>query len=378
MYTLLPSLLGPLIISRRPRHSVGWLLYGVGLAFGSLFLLQELIIYTSFTAVGPVPGALYIAWVGSQLWIVPFALILVTVAMFPDGHIPARRWRWVLWLILIFAVTMLVSEVFEQPMTSAYNLDNPFTAPPEWDRASPILFSIAVSGLLLAVLGVSVLTIVRFRNAHGAERQQWKWLAWSLLVSVVLIVAGVILTFIFQSTLGEAMISWSLGFPVLSIGIAVLRYRLYDIDVIINRTLVYTMLTLTLALLYIGSIVLLQNVFRVLIGQSSDLAIVVSTLSIAAVFTPLRRRIQTFIDHRFYRRKYDAEQVLATFSATLRDETDLDHLAVTILGVADTTMQPAHLSLWLRADAPSAKAARQPAMPATQDASSRVSLQAGQ
>jgi hypothetical protein len=198
--------------------------------------------------------------------------------------------------------------------------------------------------------------VVGRRRARGVERQQIKWL---LYAGAIFFVGNVLKNTVF-SPLGE--VSWGLwvgyllvgigglGGPI-AIGIAILRYRLYEIDTLINRTLVYGLLTAMLVALYFGGIVVLQRFFIILTGQQSTLAVVASTLLIAALFTPLRRRIQSFIDRRFYRRKYDARKTLEAFSAQLREDTDLNALSEDLVGVVRETMQPAHVSLWLRPEA---------------------------
>ena len=196
--------------------------------------------------------------------------------------------------------------------------------------------------------------IVRVERASRLERQQIKWLVYAAALMGVSFVAAVTVRGVWDPVwvfvlVGVAAFNF---FPI-AVGIAILRYRLYDIDVLINRTLVYGLLTATLVALYFGGVVLLQGVFVALTGQKSTLAIVASTLIIAALFTPLRRRIQSFIDRRFYRRKYDARKTLEAFLAKLRDETDLDALNAELVGVVRETMQPAHVSLWLRPDRPS-------------------------
>jgi hypothetical protein len=195
--------------------------------------------------------------------------------------------------------------------------------------------------------------VVRFRRAGGRERQQLKWLTYAGVVFIVIFVRSI---FVPQTVRASEI--WPLVSLVLlvtvypsipaAVGVAILRHRLYDIDIIINRTLVYGSLTVMLVALYFGGIVMLQKAFVVLAGEKSTLAVVASTLLIAALFTPLRRRIQSFIDRRFYRRKYDARKTLEAFSAHLRDETDLQALRGDLEGVVRETMQPAHVSLWLR------------------------------
>jgi hypothetical protein len=207
-----------------------------------------------------------------------------------------------------------------------------------------------VFGVLGVILGVVVIgavasVVVRFRRSRGIERQQMKWFVYAVAPVLVMPIEDYLPGIISSVALGAVLI----GLPA-AIGVAVLRYRLYDVDVLINRTLVYGSLTALLVTVYVGSIVVLQAVFRSLTGQDSQLTIVASTLAIAALFNPLHRRIQAFVDRRFYRRKYDAAKTVAAFSARLRDETDLAELNEELLAVVRETMQPAHVSLWLRPD----------------------------
>jgi hypothetical protein len=219
---------------------------------------------------------------------------------------------------------------------------------------SPILDAVAVAGTILAsasMVASAVSLIVRMRRAGRVERQQIKWLAYGGAVVVGAVFIGSMIS-IWSGDVGIAVIGFGLlGVPIFT-GVAIARYRLYDIDIVINRTLVYGALTAALAAVYFGGVATLQALFRALTDQEQQpqLAIVVSTLVIAALFDPLRRRIQSFIDRRFYRRKYDARKTLEAFSATLRDETDLRLLNDHLVEVVAETMQPAHVSLWLRPD----------------------------
>jgi ADP-ribosylglycohydrolase len=195
--------------------------------------------------------------------------------------------------------------------------------------------------------------VARYRRASGVERQQLKWFALAAVLGGAFLVGRLLsLDWLLDNTLSTFLDSATTIGLYLTVGVAILRYRLYDIDVLINRTLVYGSLTAMLALIYVGGVAVTQAIFRALTGQEEQpqLAIVVSTLAIAALFSPLRRRIQVFIDRRFYRRKYDATKTLEAFSARLRDETNLDALNDELVGVVRETMQPAYLSLWLRPD----------------------------
>ena len=203
-------------------------------------------------------------------------------------------------------------------------------------------------GLLCASgLASAASLVIRFRRSRGEERLQLKWVAYAAAITVAAVVPAIAVT-----RGGPPSLIIVIAAPLVPVaaGVAILRYRLYEIDVLINRTLVYGSLTASLAAVYVGSVVVLQTVLRALTGQETQLAVVASTLAIAALFNPLRRRIQDFIDRRFYRRKYDAAKILEAFSAKLRDETDLDTLTNYLGEVVEETMQPAHVSLWLRPD----------------------------
>jgi hypothetical protein len=268
--------------------------------------------------------------------------------LFPDGRLPSRRWRPVGWLAVAAIITIGSGTAF----TPGPLVDNPEIRNPLGLALleGSLLEEGGVGWLLLpasVVLSASSM-VVRFRRATGVERQQIKWFA---LAATFAAVGWVVLTFTYETELiGAAQLLQLLSLLSipLAVGIAVLKYRLYDIDLVINRTLVYGSLTAILALIYFGSVVLLRGLLFSVTGQSSQLTVVVSTLLIAALFNPLRRRIQSFIDRCFYRRKYDAAKTLAAFSAKLRDETDLEQLTDELLAVLRETIQPTHASVWLR------------------------------
>ena len=227
--------------------------------------------------------------------------------------------------------------------------DNPLGIEVATDVLNPV--ETIMYGLALVA---TISLLVRLRRSKGVERQQVKWFTYA----VVVLATSALLAYVVLESIGIRWLEWVslvpvmvgvVGLPV-AVGIAILRYRLYNIDLLINRTLVYGSLTVVLALVYSGSVVLFQELFRTLTGSDSQFAVVVSTLAIAALFQPLRRRIQASIDRRFYRKKYDARKTLEAFSAKLRDETDLDSLSGDLTGVVKETMQPTHVSLWLRSD----------------------------
>jgi len=323
-------ILGGLIASRRPRNPYGWvwLVFGSGLALQ--LLAESYAAYALVVDPGSLPAPRTISRVlglGGPLALAfaPFLLLL-----FPTGDLPSRRWRPLAWAAATAGTALLTLNLF--------------FASPDKVGGTVTAMTVAAASTIFVVLALSALSlVVRYRRTGGVERQQLKWFALAAVVAASSLVGQL---------LGEAL--WNLLIAAtntalyVAVGVAILRYRLYDIDLLINRTLVYGSLTVTLALVYFGGVVGLQSVFRVLTGQESTLAVVASTLVIAALFNPLRRRVQAFVDRYFYRRKYDAAKVLAAFNARLQDETDLDALGNDLARVARETMQPEHLSLWLR------------------------------
>jgi hypothetical protein len=345
---------GALVASRWPKNAIGWIFCWLGLSFSLGSASEEYALYALVTEAGSLLGAEGIlwltAWFGGPIAFAGFALVFL---LFPDGRLPSRRWRPVVWLE-VAAIVCLVAWAFEPGSLGNLGLvrvPNPFGI----QGAATLLGTLGLVGffmtLAVAVAG-GISLVVRFLRARGVERQQIKWFAFSGVVFCAVFAAGPFLWALPKSP-ATAWI-WPVLFlagastiPV-AVGIAILRYRLYDIDLIINRSLVYGPLTAILALVYIGGVVGLQATFRAVTGQESTLAIVASTLAIAALFGPLRRRVQELVDRSFYRRKYDARKTLGAFSARLRDEADLDALNTELVSAVRETMQPAHVSLWLR------------------------------
>ena len=360
-YNLLPlafSALGALVISRQPHNTIGWLMLAPALAtvldaFSTPFV-------SNVTVPPSDPSSLFLVavWASRISWVLgvfPFLLILL---LFPTGRPPSRRWNGlVLAVVSLQMLNLLVVGFGRQlvPFSEAWSVANPIgVIPDEWVRA---LYSV----LLQVILGVLTLLctaslFVRYKHGSVVEKTQIKWIAFASSIFGLLYLVTIL-------TLVATGLSWASDDPValaaqlpagltgitipVTIAIAILRHHLFDIDIIIRRTLVYSTLTLTLGLVYIGCILLSRTLVAPLIG-GSELAIVASTLAIAALFNPLRRRIQNSIDKRFYRRKYDAAKVLAAFGVTVRDETDLDALTNEMLRVVDMTMQPEFVGLWLR------------------------------
>jgi hypothetical protein len=333
------SVIGAIIASRLPNHPIGWICCAIGLIAAVDHFGGEYAVYALLAHPEALAGGKAMLWLQGWFWMLFVGLIVFLLLLFPTGRLPSSRWRPFAWVsVAIISVGVIWS--------SAISPDVRFDAPP-----SPIQLLVLLLGLVAAAS-----VVVGRRGARGVERQQIKWL---LYAGPIWFVGSALKIAVFFFMLVEG--SWGLwvsyllvavgglGGPI-AIGIAILRYRLYEIDILINRTLVYGSLTALLALVYFGGIVLLQRVFVVLTGEKSTLAVVASTLVIAALFNPLRRRVQAFVDRRFYRRKYDAKKTLEAFSARLRDETDLGALRDELVGVVRETMQPAHVSLWLRPD----------------------------
>jgi hypothetical protein len=344
------SIIGAIIASRLPANPVGWLFCAAASTIAVECLSAEYAIYALLARPDSLPLGEALAWLAFWVWIPSIGCIVLSLLLFPNGELPSSRWRWLAWLSVLLTIAGAVWVALSPGVIGNLGFSrNPLGIEGLPRGYKPVQ---TIMSALVFVAAVSTLGL-RLLRTRGIERQQIKWPAF------VAVVAGVG-TLLYDTAISEAIglrwLEWAgyvvvvaalVSFPI-SIGIAILRYRLYEIDILINRTLVYGSLTATLVALYFGGIVVLQRVFVLLTGQQSTLAVVASTLLIAALFTPLRRRIQSFIDRRFYRRKYDARKTLKAFSSHMRDETDLEALSDDLVGVVRETMQPAHVSLWLR------------------------------
>jgi hypothetical protein len=331
---------GALVVSRRPKNPVGYILLGLGIVLEVQVFASA---YSSYARSGH-PDLPFSESLG--YWLTPWTIgptvvlgLVLLVLLFPDGRLPASYFRGVVWMAV--GGSALVSLWW-------------FT----WSEETALGRFVMMMGqfgdvLLFLSCVTSVFAVLeRLQSAGARERQQLKWFGYG---AALFLIAVFFLTMADEQTnewLVFAVIVGGLSAIPVAVGIAMLRYRLYDVDVIINRTLVYGSLTVLLVIVYLGAVTATQAVFHTLTDQEKlpQLAIVASTLVIAALFTPLRRRIQSFIDRRFYRRKYNARKTLETFSAKLRDETDLEALSDDLVGVVRETVQPAHVSLWLRPD----------------------------
>jgi hypothetical protein len=339
---VLLGVIGAVVTARQPRNPIGWILCAVPLSLGLLILGSH--VYWSIALDHP-PGsraAEAVAWLTSWIWI-PALVPAVTLfpLLFPSGRPLTRRWRWVVWVAVAACPTLFVGTAFAPGRLEEYPIQNPLGASGAIEIAVGAIGALGFALMLGAMLASTASLVVRFRRSRAIERQQLKW--------VTAAAALFLLIFVFPTDrLGgddAGFASLLLGLLVVAsaVAISMLRYRLYDIDVVIRRTLTYGALSATLAATYLVLVLLIG----LAVGES-DLAIAGSTLTVAALSHPARARIQATVDRRFYRRKYDATRTLAAFSAQLRDEVDLVTLSAELSAAVRQTMQPAHVSLWLR------------------------------
>jgi hypothetical protein len=350
------STVGAVIVPRMSAENrTGWLFCAIGFLWAVVHFSAEYAIYALLADPGSLPAGEVVSWFFSWPPMLALGLMVFLVLLFPNGRLPGARWRWFARLSAFLTLVGAVLIAFSPgPIVAGL----PAIRNPLGVESLPNAYA-PVQALMFALLAVSVGSLlVRRFYARGVERLQTRWFAYAFAVGAL----GVILKYVVSEPLGLVWLGrvgyaldliGTAGIPV-SMGIAITRYRLYEIDLIINRTLVYGLLTAMLALVYFGGVATTQAIFRALTGQQEQpqLAIVISTLLIAALFNPLRRRIQRFIDRRFYRSNYDARKTLEAFSAKLRDETDLDALSDDLVGVVKETMQPSRISLWQRPGTP--------------------------
>lgn len=339
-------IIGGLIAARHPKNAIGWLLLGGLLIISANDSLRWYVNMGLQVQPGSLPAADVFAAMTDVAEIIGIALIyLFPFLLFPNGRLMSRRWLPILWLAGV-SLFLLFLEIFRP---------GPLVNFPEWDNplgieqmAGYFEISNTLSDILFAALFLicPVLLILRYRSATIIERQQIKWFAFA--ASVVSV--GLFISMIFEQATPLVEIAFWIFINstlLLAMAVAILRYNLWDIDLIIRRTLQYTLLTGLLLLVYFGTIFVLQNLFASITGQRSQVVVVISTLTIAALFNPLRLRVQDFIDSRFYRQKYDAEQALAQFAAAARNEVDMDKLTASLLGVVAEAIHPEKISLWI-------------------------------
>ena len=347
--------MGAVIVAHRPGNAVGWVFSAVGLLSATGGLAMEYAEYASVTRPGSLPGAVLAAWYASWWWYPMLALILVfTLLLFPTGGLLSTHWRPVA-MVAAIATAALTALTALQPTLTLQNEDHTVDNPiglagiqdPEQTTMGAVLFLLLLGATFAAVVSM----VVRFHRSRGVERQQLKWFTYA---GALLILWILMTEFLLPNeACSTSSLAFLIAFVPIAAGIAILRFRLYDIDRIINRTLVYALLTALLGGVYAGAVLVLGQVFGGVGGDPPSWAVASATLAVAALFQPARRRIQQAVDRRFNRRKYNAAMTIELFSARLREQVDLDTLSVELLAVVDQTMQPTAASLWLR---PSAQA----------------------
>ena len=341
------GVVGAVVASRTPNNPIGWLFLTLAFVNGCYELTYGWTHYS--LGVHELVGTRWTGWAASWLSTVSPAFLGLAVLLFPDGRSLSPRWRPAAWLCVLVTASVVAQDALVPGPTEEFpGLDNPIGAP-----GAAVLRDVPIDGAFVLVFVVAAASVaVRFKRSRGVQRQQLKWFVWSVgLMAAFLVVGGL------ASSVGstDARADYVAGFVFaavlaglpLSAGVAILRYRLYDIDLVINRTLVYGALSAALVATYLSSVLLLRVALGPLTGDS-DLAVAASTLAAAVVFRPLRSRIQSVVDRRFYRARYDAGRTMAHFSARLRDELDLDSLGVDLRAAVRDTMAPTHVSLWLR------------------------------
>jgi hypothetical protein len=344
---------GALVASHRPRHPVGWLLLGVGLALQGSLLVQSYVDYGLLARPGSLPGARYLAGFAYS-----FALVWVSCAGFvllltPTGRLPSPRWRWWARVAAAAPVLLLLGAVVQPDPLAPDYYGNPLAVP----ALARVLAVLAVAGAVVVLVSLLVgagSLVVRFRRARGVERLQLRWLAYAAALAAGLLLVALAAGVLAKDEVVLASLAVGVALLPLATGAAILRYRLYDLDRIVSRTLAYGLLTVLLGGGYAAVVLGLGQ----LLGRDSSLAVAGATLAVAAVFQPARRRIQQAVDRRFNRRRYDAARTIAAFSARLRQQVDLDSLTAELLAVVEQAMQPSQASLWLRPPHAASTAAR--------------------
>lgn len=346
--------IGALIVWRRPEHRIGRLYLGLGVGIAVFLFADGWATYALAGDPDTPPGGIAAAWVATWLGALAlYAALTWPLLLFPTGRLPGPRWRWAFGLATGSIVVVAFGFAFAPGELASYeSFENPLAIPGATGEALAVVTGIAVIVASLSVVVAAAAAVVRLRRARGAERQQLKWFVWSGGLVAAGFTAALVIALAFE------LFWWAGALVVLSLlgmlattGIAILRYRLYDIDLIINRTIVYATLTALLGAVYAGGVVVLQQALAT-IASGSDLAVAGTTLAVAALVRPGRDRIQRLVDRRFYRHKYDAERTIDRFSDRLRDELDLDALVVEVRAVVHETMQPAFVSVWLREPGP--------------------------
>jgi hypothetical protein len=340
---LATSIVGGLVASRQPANPIGWIFCGFS-AFRALSALAA-----GYAEVAPDDAATGLgqiaAWFFNWSFVSLFALAVLVLLLFPDGHLPGRRWRAALWCGVLGTCAVAAGSALNPgKLDDVPTATNPVPA----NAAVADVLTLVGAVLTLVALAAAVASVVvRYRSGDELARQQIKWLGVAALFTTACLLVGLAAALAGAATAGYALILGSVFTIPLAIGVAILRHRLYDVDLVISRSLTYGLVTITLAAVYAALVLAGQAVFSAVAG-GSNLAIAVSTLVVAALFLPVRGRAQRFVDRRFYRRRYDTARTLEAFGARLREQVELDGLRADLRDVVAETMQPAHVSVWLR------------------------------
>jgi hypothetical protein len=368
------STMGALIVARQPGNRIGWSFVAAGLGLGLQAFATQYAIYALLTEPGSVPGAAWLAWISTWLTIPAiFSAFAALLLLFPTGRLLSPRWRPVAWMVVGWIVGVAVGN-FIYPPDPYLGVEAPVRLN---EAAGQIMNTIGGLAWLLATLALPAAAaslVVRFRRSRGQERQQLKWLAYAAAMLGVGVLGREWVAILEQlgwvrppstrpvaAVLGGVAILGVTALPVTA-GLAILKYRLYEIDRIISRTLVYGLLTALLAAVYASLVLSIGQLSGGIGTEPPSGAVAGATLAVAALFQPARRRIQQVVDRRFNRRKYNAAQTIQAFSTRLREQVDLDTLSSELLAVVDQTMEPTQVSFWLRpsphgsSDTPSSEA----------------------
>jgi hypothetical protein len=359
IFAVTAATVGAVIALRRPHNPVGWLFLAAGLGYAVAAFAYEYAVYAVLTHPGSVLGP-EAAWVANWIWPPALGALACMVLIFPNGRLlygrllsPRSRWRPMVWAAGLGSATAAAGIALSPgPLDEFAVVHNPFGL----EDAAPMVELVTVAGMLafgLALLAAGVSLMLRLHRARGEERQQLKWLAYAAVLAAAAATGSIVSYLLFGTTpwLLAALVVAAFDMIPIAAGIAILRHRLYDIDRLINRTLVYGLLTALLGAAYAATVLLCGQLFGGVGGNPPSWAVAGATLAVAALFQPARRRIQSAVDRRFNRRKYNTAQTIDAFSARLRDEIDLDTLSAELLAVVDQTMQPTAASLWLRPSA---------------------------
>jgi hypothetical protein len=330
------ALLGTVVAAHRPANAIGWLLLAIGLSGALGVVSNEYVNYTLVVDPGALPGGPIAAWLSGWTWWPAYGLVPLVLLVFPDGRLPSARWRWALWLATggVALMTLgIAAGTLADPVRFALSEEVPAGLP-------ALVLAVSVGAAVVSFLAALVSLVLRWRRAWGNEREQLKWVAFAAGLALVANIGFQVLRLPGLGLVGVVLV------PV-GAAVAILRHRLYDIDRIISRTVAYGLLTALLGLVYVVGVFVFGRLLNP-VGGSSTLAVAASTLAVAALFQPARRRVQDAVDRRFNRAQYDAARTVERFSARLRDEIDLDTLSAELLAVVNQTMQPTRVSLWLR------------------------------